>query len=227
MWARKGRSSETLGEFFNELGEARRRNILAITMDMAGGYLKAIEEWLPNVEIIFDRFHVQKLVGDAVDEVRRDEVRRMYGTDEAKYIKKSRYALLRNPWNTTKRDNERLSSIQRNNVRLYRAYLLKESLAAALDYKQPKRAADALDDWLAWASRSKLAPFVKTARTIRQHKNGILAYVRWRLTNGLVEGLNNRTRMIARRAYGFHSAPALIAMMFLCSGGILLNPPLP
>ena len=196
-------------------------------MDMAGGYLKAVQKWLPEAVVVFDRFHAQRLVGDAVDEVRREEVRRLEGADEVKFIKKSRYALLKNPWNTTKRDDERLSVIQKKNARLYRAYLLKESFARALDYKQPKRAHDALDEWLAWASRSKLKPFVKVARTVRKYADGILAYVACRLTNGLVEGLNNRLRMIARRAYGFHSAAALIAMMFLCCGGITLDPPLP
>lgn len=227
VWARKGRSAETLAAFFQELGESGRAKILAITMDMAGGYLKAIEDLVPEAVVVFDRFHAQKLVSDAVDEVRRDEVRRLEGAEEAKFIKKSRYALLRNPWNMTKRDNERLSVIQQKNARLYRAYLLKESFAGALDYKQPKRARDALDEWLAWASRSKLKPFVKAARTVRKHKEGILAYVACRLTNGLVEGLNNRMRMIARRAFGFHGAGALIAMMFLCCGGVTLEPPLP
>ena len=77
------------------------------------------------------------------------------------------------------------------------------------------------------ASRSKLKPFVKAARTIRRHFDGVIAYVKTRLTNGLVEGLNNKLRMIARRAFGFHRADALIAMLFLNSGGIQLDPPLP
>src|SRR5690606_13120691 len=99
----------------------------------------------------------------------------------------------------------------------YRAYLLKESLARGR----------LLLDWLAWAARSKLKPFVRTARTIRKHFDGVLAYVRLRLTNGLVEGLNNKLRVIARRAYGFHGPEPLIAMLHLCCGGITLDPPLP
>jgi len=80
---------------------------------------------------------------------------------------------------------------------------------------------------LAWASRSRLEPFVRVARTVRSHKEGALAYIEDRLTNGVVEGINNKLRMIARRAFGFHSAGALIAMLFLCCGGIVLHPPLP
>lgn len=81
--------------------------------------------------------------------------------------------------------------------------------------------------WLAWAMRSRLKPMVKAAKTIKKHRFGILAYVATRLTNGLVEGINNHLRVIARRAYGFHSAGALISMLFLCCGGIVLNPSLP
>ena len=84
-----------------------------------------------------------------------------------------------------------------------------------------------LDRWLAWASRSRLGPFVKAARTVRKYKDGILAYIETKLTNGLVEGFNNKLRMIARRAFGFHSAGALIGMLFLCCGGVAVNPPLP
>jgi transposase len=84
-----------------------------------------------------------------------------------------------------------------------------------------------LDRWLAWASRSRLKPFVNVARTIRKKKDGVLAYVTTKLTNGLVEGFNNKLRMIARRAFGFHSADALIGMLFLCCGGVTTSPPLP
>jgi transposase len=80
---------------------------------------------------------------------------------------------------------------------------------------------------MAWAARSRLRPFVRAARTIRAHLPGIIAYIRWRLTNGLVEGLNAKARMIVRRAYGYHSAHALIAMLFLTCGGVQLNPALP
>src|SRR5690606_16726676 len=101
------------------------------------------------------------------------------------------------------------------------------SLAAILDRKQPGVAAAELKRWTGWAARSRLRPFVKLSRTIRKFATGILAYVRTGLSNGLIEGLNNKTRLITRRAYGFHSATALMAMIHLCCGGIQLHPPLP
>jgi transposase len=228
VWAAPDRTAATVGAFCDELGEEGCRAVACVTVDMAGGYLKAIGERLPQAEVVFDRFHVQRLASDAVDEVRRSQVRYVgTGTEKGRAIKGTRFALLKNPWDLTRGEKEKLSELQRTNAPLYRAYLLKETLAQALDYLQPWRAERALKEWLGWASRSRLAPFVKAARTIRKHFDGILAYVHERLTNGLVEGFNNKLRMIARRAFGFHTPEPLIAMLYLCCGGIQLDPPLP
>ena len=227
VWAKEGRSYEVLKEFFQTLGLERCVKIEAATIDMAGGYEKAIEEWLPQAELVFDRFHVQRLASDAVDEVRRSIVWALQGTEEAKEVKGTRFVLLKKPEDLSPSEKLKLSAVQATNQRLYRAYLLKETLADALDYLQPARAREALSGWLAWASRSRLKPFVRVARTIRKRLEGIIAYVKTRLTNGLVEGLNNKLRMVARRAFGFHSPTALIGMLFLTCGGIELDPPLP
>lgn len=228
VWAGEGRSAEALAPFFEELGDEGCQAIEMVTIDLSAAYIKAVRENLPDAEIVYDRFHVQRLVSDALDEVRRDLVRELASDpDQARTVKRTRFVLLKNPRNLSRPQRRKLSELQRSNHRLYRAYLLKETLAQALDYRQPWRAERALRDWLAWACRSRLRPFVKAARTIRKHLPGILAYIRTRLTNGLVEGLNNRIRTIARRAYGFHSHQALAAMIFLNCGGIQLDPPLP
>lgn len=227
VWAAPGSQYETLTKFFEELGEQRCAEIECATIDMNAGFRKAIRENLPNAEVVFDRFHVQRLATDALDAVRREQLREVRGTPEGRELFKSRFALLKNPWNLTEKERRKLSTIEKENAPLYRAYLLKETLAHALDYKQPARAKRALKDWLGWASRSRLKPFVKTARTIRKHFDGIVAYVRERLTNGIVEGMNTRLRMIARRAFGFHGPQPLIALSYLCCGGIRLDPPLP
>lgn len=226
VWAAEGRSAETLGQFFDALGEAGTAALETVTIDMAGGYIKAVRERAPHVTVIFDHFHVLRLATDAVDEVRRS-VMREADPPEKKALKNTRYATLKSPWNLTPKERDRLSSLQRKNHPLYRAYLLKEALADALASLRPEHACEKLAGWLAWASRSRLKPFVKLARTIRKHREGIEAFLFLRLTNGRVEGLNNRFRMIARRAFGFHSANALIAMMFLVAGGIQLEPTLP
>ena len=227
VWAGEGRSAESLGAFFEVLGPERAAALELVTIDLAGGYRKAVETWAPQAVVVYDRFHVQRLASDALDEVRRAQVRFVGGTEKGRAIKGTRFALLKRPWNLTRREEEKLHELQRTNAPLYRAYLLKESLAEALEAPGPEEAERALREWLAWASRSKLKPFVRVARTIRQHFEGILAYVCERLTNGIVEGFNTKLRMIARRAFGFHSSPPLIAMLYLCCGGIQLSPPLP
>jgi transposase len=227
VWAAEGRSAETLHAFFDALGAEGTARLEAITIDMAGGYIKAIEERAPEATIVFDRFHVQRLASDAVDEVRRSVMRELDSSQEKRAVKHTRFALLKNPWNLSPIERGRLAELQRVNRPLYRAYLLKESLAEILASLRPEHARDALARWLGWASRSRLKPFVRLARTIRQHRDGILTYLFLRLTNGLVEGLNNRIRMVARRAFGFHSAQALIAMMYLVCAGIQLEPTLP
>jgi transposase len=227
VWAAEGRNAETLRGFFELVGPKVCAGIELVTIDMSAAYEKAVAECLPQAEIVFDRFHVQRLASDALDEVRRSLVRELRGTEDAAVVKNTRWALLKNPVDLTRADRQQLSGVQKANRPLYRAYLLKETLAGALDYRQPKRAYDALIAWLNWASRSRLQPFVKAARTLRAHLPGILAYIRHRLTNGIVEGLNTKLRVISQRAYGFHSARALIAMLYLTCAGIQLNPPLP
>jgi len=229
VWTGEGKNKEALGQFFDELGPERSKKITHAVIDMSASYQAVIEERAAQAQIVFDRFHVQQLASNAVDKVRREQVRELRGTEaeEAQAIKESRWALLKNPWDLTRREGEKLRDIQNHNRSLYRAYLLKESLAKTLDYLQPARASDALKDWLRWASRSKLAPFVKLARTIREHAQRILAYIPTRLTNGITEGLNNKIRLITRRAFGFHSPNPLMAMIHLCCGGITLEAPLP
>lgn len=228
VWAGPGRSAEALAPFLELLGPEGCQALELVTIDLSAAYSKAVREGLPKAEIVYDRFHVQRLASDALDEVRRSLVRELADDpEEARAVKRTRFVLLKNPWNLTRSQRLKLSEVQQSNQRLYRAYLLKETLAQALDYRQSWRAERALRQWLAWASRSRLRPFVRAARTIRKHFSGILAYIRTRLTNGLVEGLNAKIRVIARRAYGFHSHQALIAMVFLNCGGIQLDPPLP
>jgi transposase len=230
VWAAKGKSSETLDAFFDELGEERAKQIEIVTIDMSAAFIKSITAKAPQAKIVYDLFHVLKLASDAVDEVRRAKVRQLKESDDpeqAAAIKNSRYSLLKNPWDLSSKEWDKLVSVRKGNKHLYSAYLLKETLAAVFDETSRDDAERELDRWLSWASRSRLKPFVKAARTIRKYKDGILAYIETKLTNGLTEGFNNKLRMVARRAFGFHSAGALIGMLFLCCGGVTTNPPLP
>lgn len=223
VWVGPGKNAEALGRFFQELGDKRSSKLAVVTLDMSAAYIKAVTAAAPQAQLIFDRFHVQRLIHDAVDEVRRAQVRETADSDDKKAVKGMRWPLLKNPWNLTRSEQEKMNLLQKTNRHLYRAYLLKESLLSILDdrWSNPGRQ---LDAWLSWASRCRLAPFVKLAGTVRKYKQGILAYVESGLSNARSEGINSKIRTVTRRAYGFHTSGSLIAMIFLCCAGIRLEP---
>jgi transposase len=151
-------------------------------------------------------------------------VRRLEDAGERGALKKTRWALLKNPWNLSRVEEERLALLQRTNRRLYRGYLLKTVLTDILGRRQVHVVRDKLLEWISWATRSRLAPFKKAATTIKKHLEGVVAIVATGLNNGRTEGLNGKIRVITRRAFGFHSASALIGLIFLCCSGLVLHP---
>lgn len=224
VWVGEGKSSDTLKQFFAALGAERAALLEAVTIDLSAAYIKAVTEASPAALLVFDRFHVQRLAHEAVDEVRRSETRVLTAAEDRRLFKGIRFALQKNPWNLLRSERIKLTQLQRENRRIYRAYLLKESLLDILDRHQVGVAARKLDEWCRWAMRSQLRPFKKLARTLRKHKDGILAYVQTRLNNGRTEGLNGKIRVITRRAFGFHNVSSLIGMIFLCCSGLRLSP---
>ena len=184
VWAKPGRDAATLQAFFEMLGD-RRHSIAAISIDMSAGYENAIgavaeadERFRP--EIVFDPFHVCQLANRAVDDVRRADWNE-HGKSKTKtgrWIKHVRWSLLKAPERQSQTQLARRAEVAHTNKRLYRAFLLKEELRLLYHLPDPSKATEHLDAWLAWASRSKLKPFVKLARTIRKYRDGILAAVR-------------------------------------------------
>jgi transposase len=227
VWAAAGRDRKTVERFFDELGETRCKQIELVSCDMAGWIAGPVADRLPDAVRCVDPFHVVMLATDALDEIRREvwnQARKAGETVAARDLKGARYALWKNPENLTDRQAAKLSSIQKTNAKLYRAYLLKEQLRQI--YRLPaKDAVELLDEWIAWARRCRLASFVKLARTITKQRAGIVAAITHGLSNARVEAINTQIRMITRRAYGFHSPAALIALAMLSLAG--LCPPLP
>jgi transposase len=228
VWAAPGRNANTLQAFFDGLSDEQKASIKALSIDMSAGYEKAIrsKDGVPHAQIVFDPFHVVALGSKATDQVRRAEYNKhgRSGSDAGKWIKGVRYSLLKDPSKQTATQLLRLCEVQQTNKRMFRAALLFGELRYV--YKVPKeQAEERLNAWLAWASRSRLKPFVKLARTIRKHKAGVLAAVELGLSNGRLEALNSKVRLLSHRAYGFHSADALIAMIYLCCAGIQIALP--
>jgi transposase len=227
VWAAPGRDKATVEAFFDALGAKRAERLKLVSCDMAGWIEAVLADRCPKARRCVDPFHVVQLATEALDKVRREvwnEARRQGQGNVAAELKGTRYALWKNPENLTTRQQAKLADVERLNRPLYRAYLLKEQLRQI--YRLPARAAIALlEDWLQWARRCRLQPFVKLARTITEQRDGIVAAIRHGLSNARVEAINTQIRLIARRAFGFHSPQALISLAMLKLGG--LCPPLP
>ena len=227
VWVQEGRDEATLERFFDRLGPARAAALRFVTADGAAWIKNVLARRCPKATVCLDPFHVVSWATDALDQVRREvwnEARRSGQTSLARELKGARYALWKNPEDLTRRQTAKLADIARINKPLYRAYLLKEQLREV--FRLPFRAAVAiLDHWLAWARRSRLAPFVRLARSIRDHRATIVTTLQYGLSNARTESVNTRIRLLTRIAFGFHSATPLISMVLLALGG--LCPPLP
>ncbi len=227
VWAAPGRDRKTLRRFFDLLGDERCARVELVSADGAPWIEEVVSERCPQAAICLDPFHVVQWATAALDEVRREvwnAARHAGQTADARALKGARFALWKNPEDLTGRQQATLAQIACTNEPLYRAYLLKEQLRQAL--KLPAAEALALlDAWLAWARRSRLPAFVKLAQQIGAHLRGIAAALSFGLSNARTESVNTRIRLIARRAFGFHSPEALIALALLSLGG--LCPPLP
>lgn len=227
VWLREGRNAATLQAFFDGLGEEGRASIRAVSIDMSAGYEQAVRAAPPAAEVCFDAWHVVKLAGEAVDQVRRAEwnAKGKSSTRGGEWVKGTRWSLLKAPERQSLEQLAILDEVQRANRPLYRAFLLKEELRLLYQLDDPGEAPELLHAWLSWASRSKLRPFVKLARTIREHRDGILAAIRLAPSNARPERLNSKARPISHRSSGFHSAAPLIALIYLCCGGIEIDLP--
>lgn len=208
---------------------ARAGRLAAVSMDMTGGYAKSVRERAPQATIVIDNYHVVALATKALDEVRREhwnELRAAGDRDAAKHFKDSRWSLLKNPADLTDTQAGTLTALHAAGGKVPRAWTMKEMVRAIFAAGLSVDAVDELiDRLLARLSRSRLKPFVRLGRTIRKHRTGILAARRMKLSNARAEALNNKAKLIVRRAYGFHSARAALALIHLTCGPITLTLP--
>jgi transposase len=208
---------------------ARASRLTAVSMDMTGGYAKSVRANAPQATIVIDNYHVVQLATKALDEVRREywnELRHTGETDAAKQFKHDRWALLKNPADLTDQQAATLAALQATGGKIPRAWAMKEMVRAIFAPGLTVAAVEKLiDRLLARLSRSRLKPFVRLGRTIRKHREGILAARRLKLSNARAEALNNKAKLIVRRAYGFHSANAALALVHLTCGPVTLTLP--
>ena len=227
VWAGKNRNATTLRGFFDLLGQQRSAQLTHVSADGAQWIHDVVGERAPQALTCLDPFHVVAWASAALDAARRgmwNQLRAAGSKDQAKALKGTRWALLRNPRNQSSDQRTTVAAITTINKPLYRAYLLKEQLRMVFETKgEPGRRL--LAGWLAWAQRSRLPEFVQLAKTIKRFLPLIHNTLDHGLSNTLSEATNTHLRLLTRRAYGYHSPDALIAMASLTRGG--LCPPLP
>lgn len=246
VWAGEGKNAATLEGFYDELGESGCAALEAVSMDLGAAFKKATDAKAPQARQCVDPFHLVALANEAINKARRwawnleraktkDAPPRRRGRppagspppsrDQARWVKHSRWALLKDPDQLLPSQLDVLHELRRSNSVLYRCWQLKEGLRDLYRLADPQDAREHLDWWLAWACRSRIPAFVTLSKTVRANRERILAAVELGLSNSKLEGLNSKIRLINHRGYGHHSATAIIAMIYLCCGGLTVTLP--
>ncbi len=201
------RTAASFNAFFDMLGEKRSKDILFVASDMWKAFLGVVRKRCSLMLHVLDRFHVVQLLGKAVDTVRRDEVRRLRAIGRPPVLTKTRWLLLKRPTKLRHAERSQLRELLRINLRSVRAYLLKEHFQHFWTYTSWTAARRFLGRWTTMALRSRLPPFTKFAKTLRQHQRELLNwfFARHEFAAGATEGFNNKARITTRKAYGFRT----------------------
>jgi transposase len=219
MFGTEGKDGGTLGAFVGYLKahHGRAEQIRDVCCDMSPAFISGIQAHLPQAEITLDRFHLMKLMNDALDAVRREESPSTPG------LKKTRYHWLRNPGDLTKSQRARLKELKAMNLQTVEAYQMKLLLQDF--FEQPNRRAGGvfLNDWCTLARASKIGPLVKLAGTFQSHRRGILNWWRSQISNGLIEGINSLIQAAIAKARGYRNPQNLITIAYLIAGKLDFN----
>jgi len=219
LWSGKDRKEETLREFFRLYGDQLRGTVTGVCCDMWKPYITVIREYLPDAVLVFDRFHLMRHLLEAVDDVRKQEARELKKTNPD-LLKGAKYVFLKNPENLTDRQRERMRHLEKLNLRVNRAYLLKEEFKHLFTYRSQAYAEKFLKRWTRRVMYSRLKPLKKFVKMVRRHWDGILAWVRVPISNGAVEGMNNNAKAISHRSRGFSSVDTFSTMLMHCMGDL-------
>jgi len=203
MSEKLGRSEENMDRFYDEMGPQRNRSLRLAVMDMWKPFRNSLERHAPQVEIVFDKFHVLRHLSDGLDQVRRQEYARVSAKDK-RFIKGQRYTLLSHKANLDLEGRRSLALLLKANQRLSKAYVLKESFGQLWDYRNPTWARKFFENWKIQLKWSRLEPYQKFVELVERHWKGIISYCHpdHKVSLGFMEGLNNKIRIIQRRSYG-------------------------
>lgn len=227
LWIGQNRSNATIKQFFTWFGESRCSNIKFVCSDMWKVYITAIRKFCPNALNVLDRFHITKKLKEAVDQTRRAEAAELRKKGDKVTLSKTRWCLLKKRKYHTWSQAVRLGELLKLNLRTTRAYLMAEDFDEHFwNYKSPTWAGKFLDAWCTRTMRSRIEPMKKFAKTLRGHRDLILNYFRAKkqLSSGIVEGMNNKLKVVTRKSYGFKS-PEILKIALYHALGDLPTPP--
>lgn len=210
LWIGQDRTARTLLRFFRFLGKARTAELRFVCSDLWQAYLKVIAKKAAHALHVLDRFHIAQRMNKAIDEVRAAEVKQLKRDGYEPVLKGSRWLLLKRPENMTDRQAAKLEEILRYNLKSVRSHLMKEDFQRFWEYWSPAWAGKFLDQWCTRAMRSKIEPMKKVARMLRDRRELLLNWFRaeGELSAGIVEGFNNKLKLITRKSYGFRTQEA-------------------
>jgi transposase len=221
VYVAEGRGAATVAQFADHVDEhnSDASRIKEVCIDMSAAYIAGVTENLTEAEITFDRFHVMKLIAEAIDKVRRAEVK------SRPELKGSRYLWLKNDATLSARQTAERDSLAKANLKTGRAWAMR--LAFQDIYKEPSRrwAEFHFDRWCSWARRSRLQPMKDVAASLMRHREGILAWFDSRIANGLIEGINSLVQAAKAKARGYRTLRNLKAITYLVAGKLQLKLP--
>lgn len=211
LWVSEGRDENSLNDFFVWFGKSKCNNLQNICSDMWRPFIKSIKEYAPQATHVLDRFHIMSHMNKAIDKIRAEEARQMQVDGYEPILKKTRFLLLKRPENLSKAQDVKLSEILQYNLKSVRAYLQKEDFQNFWEYISPSAASKFLDNWCNGVMRSRLEPMKVVARMLRNHHELIINWFKAKgeISQGIVEGLNNKAKVTARKAYGFRTFKVL------------------
>lgn len=216
LWVGEERTIKTLLRFFRQFGKERSAQLKYVCSDMWQAYLKVLAKKAPQAIHVLDRFHIVANMNKAIDKVRAEEARELKRKGLEPVLKGSRWWLLKRPENLTDAQEIKLADLLRYNLKAVRSYLLKEDFQFFWSYVSPYWAGKFLDRWCTRTMRSKIEPMKKVARSLRAHRPLILNWFRAKgaISAGIVEGLNNKVKVTARKAYGYRSFKTMEVALF-------------
>lgn len=222
LFATPGKDASTLTRFAEDLivHEGDPNEIREVCCDMSPAFITGVENRFPEAEITFDKFHVLKIINEAVDKVRREEHK------ECPELKKTRYIWLKNPQKLTVKQKKLLEDIRlkKLNLKTMRAYHIRLNFQELWN-QRPENAEQFLKKWYFWATHSRLEPIKEAAYTIKRHWSGVLRWFESRINNGILEGINSLIQAAKARARGYRTTKNLITMIYLIAGKLEFNLP--